>query len=101
MLFYLVGETAKRFCSDINNTKFAVKDGEYFQLLAHYFLYKTSRTRFPGEGNSPVTLINKSKTKELYNFVTSHCGQLGVYVHGPQGVGKSYSLYQVCALLLT
>jgi predicted AAA+ superfamily ATPase len=36
----------------------------------------------------------------MYNFITSHSKEPAVYIHGPQGVGKSYSLYQVvCALV--
>ncbi len=56
--------------------------------------------RFPGVDNSPVTLMNRDITKEMHKFITCQHGHPAAYIHGPQGVGKSYSLYQVVCTLI-
>eukprot|EP00026_Physarum_polycephalum_P004737 Phypoly_transcript_04760.p1 GENE.Phypoly_transcript_04760~~Phypoly_transcript_04760.p1 ORF type:complete len:650 (-),score=82.11 Phypoly_transcript_04760:159-1943(-) len=86
-------EISKKFRSDIKNAQFPDKDGDYFQLPAHYFLHKSAQKR------SPITLMNRTKTKEMCDFIVSHRGWPAVVVQGPRGVGKSYNLYQILCTL--
>src|SRR5271163_588212 len=38
-------------------------------------------------------------TRKMQEFIVSCRGNPGVYIHGPRGVGKSYSLYEVVCTL--
>lgn len=68
--------------------------GNYTALPIFKLLASTSRTRFPVAADT-VDLMHREVTAGLEKFLKDNRGQPAVYIHGPQGVGKSFSLYEV------
>jgi hypothetical protein len=85
---------AKRFQADIKNVTIASTIGQYTALPIFKLLASTSRTRFPVAADT-VDLMHREVTTGLEKFLKDNRGQPAVYIHGPQGVGKSFSLYEI------
>jgi len=72
-------------------------------LQFQYNLYskKTKRTRFKIVDNV-LPMMHRKVTEDLLHFIKLHQSNTSipaVYIHGPQGVGKSYSLCEVVCQL--
>src|ERR1700722_4022127 len=80
------------------NGLFAEKAGDPVILPAHNSLFDTSRHRFVINKHGKLELLHRSSIEEVYEFLLKN-SESQLYVHGPQGVGKSHALYYaVCAL---
>lgn len=97
-------ERGKKFKSDLAATDLVVlKKGEFTKLPADHLLSNTSRTRFDIAANK-VTLMHRELTDKMKDFILTNRARTdtevpAVYINGPQGVGKSYSLFEVvCSL---
>ncbi|EGG24346.1 hypothetical protein DFA_06496 [Cavenderia fasciculata] len=59
------------------------------------FARSSDRSRFE-YNDDLVQLVNRTTTKELEEFIVDKVGKVrGVYVQGPQGVGKPHSLFHI------
>jgi hypothetical protein len=98
ILIYAVIETGKRFHKDVAECKFSGGVAEYRKLPVFPLLGDTLRTRFQ-QDMPAITLMHRAITQKMQEFITTHSSG-SLYIHGPQGVGKSYSLYEVLTSLL-
>jgi hypothetical protein len=75
------------------------KTAEFHNLPAYPLLKHTKRARFNVVGKD-VPLMHRETSKSMLEFLQKNHGvKPAVYIHGPQGVGKSHSLYDVVCLL--
>lgn len=75
---------------------FAFQFARYIQLPAEPLLLQTKRSRFHVEDTNTINIIHRDITHKILQFLIEKCGKTpAVYIHGPQGVGKSHSLFEV------
>lgn len=94
------GEDAKHGVAfDTGCPTLATTPGEYTTFPEFPLLKITKRRRFNVVGDK-IGIMYRSTTANLFDFITLHYGKNpAVYIHGPQGVGKSHSLYEVVCRL--
>ncbi|GAM18205.1 hypothetical protein SAMD00019534_013800 [Acytostelium subglobosum LB1] len=99
------GQVPKRYFDDIFVAEYEGRlkkvkfDGPIVTLPASPSSLSTDRTRFDFKDNQ-VKIVKRAITDRLMNFITDKYGKhRGVYVQGPQGVGKSHSLFQIASAL--
>jgi hypothetical protein len=92
--------TAKRFCNELKNTMMATTTASYATVPMSESMSQSHRDRFP-LGQSTVNIMHRKVTVQLQQFIQECQGKPAVYVQGPRGVGKSFSLYEiVCRLTI-
>lgn len=86
--------SSKRFCNELQKAKKDLKIGEYIVLPKFDLLSQTERVRFPMQISS-VNMMHRKVTMDMEEFIKAHIGYPAVYVQGPRGVGKSFSLFEI------
>ncbi len=84
----------------------------FIELPIDPLLFQSQRTRFAfGRNNTVIPIMHRKVTEDMLKFVLNRGQQPkfqvdiprpiipAVYIHGPRGVGKSYSLFEVVWLL--
>jgi hypothetical protein len=71
----------------------------FLTMPVYPLLQQTKRTRFLIVNNG-VPVMHRQITRNMLDFINNNYAKVpAVYIHGPQGVGKSYSLFEnVCKL---
>eukprot|EP01132_Coremiostelium_polycephalum_P004525 gene4525-5641_t len=92
-----MGTPYKKFRAEPNPVKVS-DQSNYFKLPLDPFSKITDRRRFEYVNDS-LLMMDRDVTKKLQIKIETHMQNHCLYVRGPQGVGKSHSLYQSVIIL--